>query len=404
VRILLVTQFFPPETTAAANRLGVMVDTLADEHDVTVLTLNPSYPSADFHIQAHVAAFDSGKKYSVLRSGIFEQVRGSFLIRGIKEYKMCLSLYREACRRFREKGSFDVVIVSSPSMFLGVPGILLSRKFSAKLFWDIRDVTWRYARDSLGKGLIHRCVARVLEMHMSFLLKKSYRIWAATEGIASVVVDCGVPSDRVKVVPNGLARELFEKIVQGTLRQRQYRGKIVVTYVGVVGINQGLKSLVDAAYYLPEIEFVLVGEGVDKINLEEYVRSKKINNVTFKGFLDRDKVVGAYSDADILFAQLKDNESLNNTAVPSKLFEYMSTGKPIVYAGKGVAADILLAHEVGFLAEPQNVDSIVSAIKKASINVMAGVKGGGVNVVESNYIREDIFSLISDDIRSAEVV
>src|SRR5438034_5177421 len=126
-RILFLSQFFPPETFAGANRVGSMVDALARTHDVVVVTLKPSYPDPSFYDAAQAIDADERRPYRVKRPLRFVPHSRSPVVRAIREHVMTLRLAVRAARH-----PADIVVTSSPSMFLGPAGWLLARVKSSR--------------------------------------------------------------------------------------------------------------------------------------------------------------------------------------------------------------------------------------------------------------------------------
>ena len=120
-RICLLTQFFPPETSAAANRLYAMAEAIDDYYDLTVVTNNPGYPHPELYDMSSVAEFDQARTYRIRRTIMFSPHAGSLIIRGMRESFMA---FRMMLAALRERA--DIIMVSTPSMFLGPPGLLLS--------------------------------------------------------------------------------------------------------------------------------------------------------------------------------------------------------------------------------------------------------------------------------------
>ncbi len=157
-RILLLTQFFPPETGAGANRIGPMADVLSKYYEVTVVALKPSYPSPREFEGVSLESQDAGHPYAVKRTFSFYPHRGSLLLRTMREQVMALRL---ALRTLLEP--VDILITSSPSMFLGPVGLAVARARNAKFVWDVRDITWGYARDVAGSSPVMTFAVRMLE-------------------------------------------------------------------------------------------------------------------------------------------------------------------------------------------------------------------------------------------------
>jgi colanic acid biosynthesis glycosyl transferase WcaI len=338
-RVLLLTQSFPPETGAPANRIGPMADVLGKDYEVLVVTLKPSYPSPREYEGIALEAHDARYSYAVKRTFSFHPHKGSFLLRTLREQLMAVRL---ALRALPEH--IDILVTSSPSMFLGPVGLAVARARNARFVWDIRDITWRYAREVGERSLVMTFGARMLERYIYYVLRRADLVIGASYGITRALVESGVESDKTITVPNGISTDLLRDIVHGTAGKVENM-RPVVTYAGLIGYNQDLEVLLRVARMLPEIDFVLAGDGPELASLKRKAKALGTDNVSFRGFLDREKLLKLYRQSDILIAHVRSSPTINATMVPIKLFEYMATGKPIIYAGKGVAADFL--HEIG---------------------------------------------------------
>jgi hypothetical protein len=121
-KILMLTQFFPPETGAGANRIGPMVDVLSKDHEVLVVALKPSYPSPQKYEGVPLKAHDARYSYAVKRTFSFYPHKGSFLSRTVREHVMALRLALQVLLE-----PVDILVTSSPSMFLGPVGLAVAR-------------------------------------------------------------------------------------------------------------------------------------------------------------------------------------------------------------------------------------------------------------------------------------
>jgi colanic acid biosynthesis glycosyl transferase WcaI len=334
-KILMLTQFFPPETGAGANRIGPMVDVLSKYHEVLVVTLKPSYPSPQDHEGVPLKAHDARYSYAVKRTFSFHPHKGSLPLRTVREHVMALRL---ALRALPE--SADILVTSSPSMFLGPVGLAVARIKRATFVWDIRDITWGYAKDMAGRSRRLTFAASMLEKYMLFALRRSDLVVGASEGIIRVLVEGGVEIDRVITVPNGISTDLLDAIVQGTAGEAENR-RPVVAYAGVIGYNQNLGVLLAVAQVLPNVDFVLAGDGPELPLLKKKAGELGLGNVWFTGYLNRERLLELYQQSDLLIAHVRSSPTIDATMIPIKLFEYMAAGKPIIYAGRGAAAELL---------------------------------------------------------------
>jgi glycosyltransferase involved in cell wall biosynthesis len=354
-RLLLLTQFFPPETGAGANRIGPMARVLSKGYEVLVVALRPSYPSPREYEGIPLKIHDAGHPYAVKRTFSFYPHRGSLLFRTLREQLMALRL---AFWTLREP--VDILVTSSPSMFLGPVGLAVARLKNAKFVWDVRDITWGYARDVAGSSPVMTFATRVLEKYILYALRRADLVVGASHGITRMLVEGGVEPGRTITVLNGISPELLEDIVRtsGTGKNR----RPVVAYAGLIGYNQNLGVLLEVARMLPDVEFVLAGDGPELPLLKRRAEGLALNNLSFSGYLNREGLLELYRRSDALIAHVRSSPTIDATMIPVKLFEYMATGKPIVYAGKGAAAELLREIGCAVTVAPGDPEAIGAAI------------------------------------------
>ena len=167
------------------------------------------------------------------------------------------------------------------------------------------------------------------------------------------------------VVPNGVSDEFFLKVgstsSQGILRGPHPR----VVYAGLFGFMQDLDVLVEASELLPDASFYLVGDGPEKENLVRTARGNP--NITFLSHMNTDNLIKMYVDADILVCLLR-KSPINRIAQPSKLWEFMATGKPVIYCGEGITAQMLKEYGIAKVVPPGSPSALAEAIKELWAN------------------------------------
>jgi colanic acid biosynthesis glycosyl transferase WcaI len=390
-KVLMLTQFFPPETGAGANRIGPMVDVLSKHYEVGVVTIKPSYPSPQEYEDLSLKAHDARYTFAVKRTFSFYPHKGSLLLRSVREQVMALRL---ALRALPE--SADILVISSPSMFLGPVGLAVARMKGAKFVWDVRDITWGYAKDVARASRKLTFAARMQEKYMLYALRRTDLVIGASQGITDVLVESGVEIDRAVTVPNGISTDLLDTIVQGTAGKVDNRRPMVV-YAGVIGYNQDLGVLLKAAQMLPQVDFVLAGDGPELTLLKKEAKERGLGNVWFRGYLNRERLIDLYRQSDALVAHVRSSPTIDATMIPIKLFEYMATGKPIIYAGKGIAAELL--REVGCAVtvtpgEPAAMSTAIAELLKDPER-MRELGGRGRSRVRSDFHREQLMERLA---------
>ena len=380
------TQFFPPETGAGANRIGPMADVLSKYYGVLVVALKPSYPSPQEYEGVSVVAHDAEYPYAVKRTFNFYPHKGLLLLRTLREQLMALRL---ALRALPEP--MDILVTSSPSLFLGPVALAVARVRNARLVWDVRDITWGYAEDVAKSSRLMTLATRMLEAYMFYALRRADLVVGASHGITRVLVEGGVEDGKVVTVPNGISTDLLDVIVQSTAGRVKNR-RPVVAYAGVIGYNQALGVLVEAASELPHVDFVVAGDGPELPLLKKKAGQLAVNNVSFSGYLDRQKLLELYRRSDVLIAHVRSSPTIDATMIPIKLFEYMAAGKPIVYAGKGAAAELLRQIGCAVTVAPEDPRAISSALAKllGDPERMRLLGTRGRSCVRSNFHRDKL--------------
>lgn len=385
-KILIVTQLFPPETGAGARRIHALAESLANHHKVVVTTLRPSYPSPQLFDEIDLDRFDACSKLIIKRTFGFQPYSKTLILRGLREVFMSFRLILRA-----SSSPADVVLVTTPSMFLGPFGWLLAKLKQAQFVWDVRDLTWRYGRESVEAGYFQVKITDMIEAWMRFVLRRADLVVGATPGVSQLlIVEHGVPASKIVTISNGVSRKFInafdEKKVSTHTRPR-------VLYLGLLGNNHGIGILIDVASLLPDIDFIIVGDGPEKPIIESQIEELGVGNLSLQGYCtNENEMVAIYQDSDVLFNHTKDRPVLNDTVMPFKNFEYMATGKPMVYAGKGLAVDFLAPIGCAEIAEPENPESIAAAIRILLDNPeRARMMGGkGRDSVKNQYMREDL--------------
>ena len=385
-RVLLLSQFFPPESSAAANRVGAMAEALSKDFDVRVVTLRPSYPSPALFEGFPIERHDEERSHAVKRAFRFSPHKGGLFVRAIREHLMALGLAARAI-----SAPVDIVVASSPSMFLGSVGLALARVKRARFVWDVRDVTWRYAREVVGSSWQVALGARALEAYMLRVLRRADLLVGATPGISRVLIESGAKPDRVVTVSNGISGDLLGIPLQ-VVGETAAGSRPRAAFVGLIGYNQGLGVVLGAARTLPDVDFVLAGDGPELPLLKRRAEKLGVKNVRFMGWLNKKQLFSLYEKSDVLFAHLKSTPILDATAVSFKLFEYMATGRPFVYAGRGLAVEFL--DEIGCAVtvppdDPQAMNSAISVLLRDPERMgIMGLKGR--TFVERNFRRDKL--------------
>jgi len=239
-----------------------------------------------------------------------------------------------------------------------------------------------------------RLPLKALTQYMLFIVRHADLIIAATPGIAKHLAQRVSANGKILLIQNSVSREFLDAC-KGC-QERVPKARPIVTYVGLIGDAQGLAVLADVAAALPAVDFVVIGEGSERPLLETRIAELSVRNVTLTGYVGRTQLLEAYRRSDVLFAQLKDTPTLNATGLPSKLYEYMATGKPIVYAGRGLAAETIQRIGCGVSVAPETSGAIAEAISAllGDERLMADMGRNGREFVEASGGRMTFFTVL----------
>lgn len=259
---------------------------------------------------------------------------------------------------------------------------------------EVRDL-WPAAIADLGV-LRSRVLIRMLELWELRLYRQANRVVTVTEAFRQNLISRGVPAAKVSLVSNGADASFWQPATRPATLARLLglENKIIVLYIGAHGISQALDTILEVAQMLrdkPNIQFLFVGEGVEKEGLVRRASAAGLNNTQFLGSVDKASVRDYYALADICLVPLRDIP-LFKTFIPSKMFEMMAMERPIVASVCGEAADILNRSGGAVVVPPQNAAAIVQSIRTLADDCQERARLGrqGRKFVIEHYSRETL--------------
>ncbi|MBD3367978.1 MAG: glycosyltransferase [Candidatus Eisenbacteria bacterium] len=357
MRVLFMTQYFPPETGAAPQRAyHFALDLVRAGHDVTVVTGMPNHPSGVKHraYGRRLFARESRDGIRIIRSYLYATPRKTFATRMLNQISFMVSSVLAALFTRR----VDAVVVTSPPLFLGLSAWLVSLEKRVPFVLDVRDY-WPYAAVELGQLTNPRVIAMARGLE-SFLYRRAARIVAVTPGMIDLMVERGIPRHRIVLITNGADTDLFAP----NPGAKPGNGSFTVLYSGTHGLVHGMDAIIDAAEILrrkAEVRILMVGDGVAKDDLVEESRRRGLDNVSFRPSEDPEALVGTIRGADLCLATTTAG-SFGGGTIPVKLFDYMACARPIVAAVSGDAADVVREAGSGVVVEPGDGEGIANAV------------------------------------------
>ena len=364
IKALFLTFYFNPDLCAGSFRASAIVKELSkqSEFEWHVIT---TMPNRYIDFKADKADHEQiSEKLKITRidipshkSGILDQIRsfGYF-------YRQAISIAKTQ--------NYDFVFATSSRVFTAFLGAKIARKNKAILYLDIRDL----ARDTLVdlyKPPINYFLNLVLKKVEHYTFKTANHINVVSEGFQKYISKHYF-GKKSSVFTNGIDPEFmnFQLINQKMNRQKSKTDLIHITYAGNVGAGQALEKIVPqlALELKSKVVFKIVGSGSRIRLLKNKVEELQIKNVVIIDPIQRSKLMIEYQNADILFIHLNDIRAFEKV-LPSKIFEYAATGKPILAGVNGYARQFLLENVSNCsVFQSGNIKEAVEAIKTIDLS------------------------------------
>ena len=359
MKITLLTQYYKPEMGAPQNRLYEMcVGLKALGADVSIITGMPNYPTGKI-----------SEKYS-RKFSMTEEVDGLI----VKRYWLYASNAKKIFPRILNMLSFsitslcaipylikrksDFIIVESPPLLLGLTGWLMSKLSRSKLVMNISDL-WPLSARELGAISGDSMVYKVLEKIEAFLYKKSEFCMGQSQEIVDYIKTHG--AKEVYLFRNGVDPRRFVEVERDFgIHNRPFR----LTYAGLLGFAQGIAEICKNINF-KEInsEFHIYGAGGEQEIIENYINNNPDNGIFFHGKVSREEIPTVLANSDCTLIPLVKNIF---GAVPSKIYESMASGLPIMFSGEGEGRYIVESNEIGWVSGSLDYSGLKSNILMAA--------------------------------------
>ena len=367
MHILFLTDNFPPEVNAPASRTFEHCrEWVRAGRRVTVVTCAPNFPGGKVYegYRNRLWQTEMMDGIRVVRVWSYITANEGFLKR-ILDYVSFMVAAVAASLFIR---GVDVVVGTSPHFFTACGAYLVSRMKRIPFVFELRDI-WPESIKAVG-AMGDSPVIRFLEKVEMFLYGRAARIVSVTESFKRVLIRRGVDGGKIEVVTNGVDLAGFaprEKDHELTARFG-LSGKFVAGYVGTHGMAHALETILEAAGRMGQrvggdtYRFILLGNGARKQELVEAAGRMGLTNVIFIDSVPKSEVARYWSLLDASIIHLKKTE-LFTTVIPSKLFECMGMGIPVLHGVAGESAGIVEREGVGLVFEPENAGELCEKLE-----------------------------------------
>jgi len=391
LRVLFLTENFPPETNAAATRVYERACYWAQwGYEVTILTCAPNFPEGKIYPGyvnrwrqteemdglrvVRVKTYMSANQGTVRRTLDFLSFMGSAFFAGLFELRP------------------DVIAATSPQFFAAVGAWALSAVRRIPFVFELGDL-WPASIIAVG-AMPPSFGLRLMERLELFLYRRSTAIVALTNAFKNNLTRRGIDPDKITVVINGVdtwryrPREADPSLVEKT----GLKNRFVVGYIGTHGMAHALANVLDAAEKLQDddnIAFLLAGGGAERESLISDAKRRELDNVIFLERQPKERMPAVWSLCDVALVHLK-NSNVFRDVIPSKMFEAMAMGLPILMAlPEGEASAILKADKAGIHVPAEVPEALAKAIRRLASDPALHQKFAAASLVAApNHSRE----------------
>ena len=396
MNILLIHQYFLEEDDPGGSRWNEFTRVWTGMgHTVTVLGGMMHYNGKEKRPEYKGRYFTKKQQgnVTVWRCHVSEAYNKSFIGRLWGYFSFMFSALYAGL--FKAKGKFDVVIVTSPPLFVGVTGFLVSRLRRMPFVFEVRDL---WPESAIDTGVLtNKLIIRLAYWVEGFIYKRAKLINVLTPAFYKTLHEKkGIPEKKLVQISNAADFSLSEKLLhefdrEAFRREHDLNGRFVITYVGAHGVANCLEQLIDAGEALADtnVLFLLIGQGMEKDKLVKLAAERKVTNVRFLDSVPKAEVF-RYILASEMGASVLKRVDTFKTVYSNKTFDYMSCKRPILMAIDGVSRELVEAAGAGAYVEPENTSEYNRIIRQYLADPARVQREGesGYRFAQANFDRE----------------
>ena len=411
MRVLLIHQAFLEKNDGGGSRFNEMTKVWSDtNHNITVLAGMVHYTTGKKHDKYKGKYFYKDNKFydnvDVIRCHVSESYNVNFLGRLWAYFSFVFSSIYAGL--FKTKGKFDVILVTSPPLFVGITAYVLSIVKRTPFIFEIRDL---WPESAIDTGVLkNKHIIRFAYWFEKFIYRKAKLINVLTPAFRDKLInEKNVPREKVIFIPNAadfsLAEEIQENFSSDTFKKELgLSNNFVITYVGAHGVANHLIQLIEAAEHLrnTNVLFQLIGSGMQKEMLQKEVKKRNLeNHIIFREPVAKRDVFKYILASDMGASVLKRVDTFK-TIYSNKTFDYMSCKRPILLAIEGVSKDLVEKANCGVCVTPEDALDIANKIKeyKGKKELQINQGNNGYNYAKKHFDRLNLAYKYASEIKN----
>lgn len=374
-KIVIISNYYPPEMGAAANRIKNLAEALfAEGNEVTVVCPLPNYPKGEI-LEGYKNRFSVEENRNgilVKRYWLFSSNSKNSIIRILSMLSFAFTLWGSVFSVYKKKP--NLFIVQSPPLFVALSGLLMSKFLRIKNVLNVSDL-WPLSALELGvikKGLFYRFFEKI-ELWNYQLADKI--IGQSNEIITHI---------KTKVVKPSMVYRNTPAYLKFPIRTKE-KGKLTIVYAGLLGYAQGVLEICNELDFKKlDTELHIYGEGMEAKEIKN-ISEQSDKNIFFHGSKNSTEIKQELFKYDVALVPLK-NPIFG--AVPSKIFELMQLGIPILFFSKGEGAQIVAENSIGFVANSKDYNSLkteISNFKNLDPAIFSTMSERAIELHKENY-------------------
>lgn len=376
MNILLVHQYFKEFNDTGSSRFNEMTKVWGEMgHSITVIAgMLTSHTGEKKPLYGKSLFFKQNNFYpnvNVVRTHVSSGYNKSYIGRFVAYISFVISSIWAGI--FKVNGKFDIILVTSPPLFVGFTALALSRLKRTPYIFEIRDL---WPESAIDSGIVkNKYIIRFSYWFEQYIYRKAKMINVLTPAFKKNLIEKkGVQEDKIIYIPNAadfsIAEHLLENFDSLEFKKKLgLEGKFVVTYVGAHGVANHLIQLIQTAERMKDTNliFLLIGDGMQKQMLIKETENKGLKNVKFISSVPKEEIFKYILASDMGASVLKRTDTFK-TIYSNKTFDYMSCKKPILLLIDGISRDLIEAVDCGIYAEPENIEEITSQLSNVMDN------------------------------------